>query len=96
MLVDALKLNEMIATLTTEVANLSAVIKSNDNAIRQMMEAMGTRLTRKEILERLRISDAGLRLWIKQGKFPAADVDNKWLLSEVIEWERKGIKRRAT
>jgi rRNA pseudouridine-1189 N-methylase Emg1 (Nep1/Mra1 family) len=96
MLMDLNRLNESIAALTTEVSMLSQAIKINEEALRIMMENRGDRITRKELLERLRISDAGLRLWIKVGKFPPADIDNKWLLSEVIEWERDAKKRRAT
>ncbi|MDM0045724.1 hypothetical protein QTH91_14635 [Variovorax dokdonensis] len=47
----------------------------------------GERLTRDEMLERLRISSKTLTDRVRKGQVPTPTSDGKWLLSEVLKWE---------
>lgn len=55
-------------------------------AVQHLAQIHGARLTRKEVLERMRMGKNGIPLLMSKG-FPKPMPDGKWLLSEVIEWE---------
>lgn len=68
------------------------------NELRLMREALsmlcnqvGARLTREQICERVGIHRNTLRTYIRERNFPKPGRDGKWLLSEVIEWERRSL-----
>lgn len=58
------------------------------NAVQTLTSMMGARLTRAELCERLRIHRNTLPKRMADPKFPRPGRDGKWLLSEIIEWER--------
>jgi len=49
---------------------------------------MGTRLTREQLAERLSVSTRTLYNRIEGGSVPRPGPDGRWLLSDVMEWER--------
>ena len=49
----------------------------------------GSRLSRAEVCDRLRIHRNTLPTYIKERGFPKPTRDGEWLLAEVIEWEAK-------
>ena len=57
-------------------------------AVQHLAQIHGARLTRKEVLERLRVSPNTLTKMVAEGRFPKP-VAGRWLLSEVIEWESR-------
>ena len=69
-----------------------------DAAIAQRLDALtkavllmsmqtGKRLTREDMCERLGIHRHTLRVRSQERGFPQPDINGKWLLSEVLEWE---------
>jgi predicted DNA-binding transcriptional regulator AlpA len=50
---------------------------------------LGTRLTREQFAERLNISTRTLYNRIESGSVPRPGPDGRWLLSDVMEWERR-------
>lgn len=58
------------------------------SAVAHLSALMGARLTRAEVVARLRISRNTLTTRIERDNFPKPGRDGKWLLSEIIEWER--------
>lgn len=56
-------------------------------AVSTMARMVGARLTRAEVLERLRVSRNTLNTYMDAKGFPRPGVDGKWLLAEIIEWE---------
>lgn len=66
---------ERLERLQTTVETLCALI--------------GTRLTRSEVLTRLRVSEKTLRERVRRGEYPSPGKDGKWLLSEIVEWESR-------
>jgi predicted DNA-binding transcriptional regulator AlpA len=71
-----------IETLAERVAELTT-------AVAQGFRLTGARLTRAEVLERLRVSRNTLDSYIKTKDFPTPGRDGKWLLAEIIEWEAR-------
>jgi len=57
-------------------------------AVISLTEMLGSRLTRAQMLERLRVSSNTLTAGVRDGRYPSPANDGKWLLSEVIEWEK--------
>ena len=57
-------------------------------AVQSMAAVMGTRLSRQQLCERLGIHRNPLARRMTDPGFPLPGSDGKWLLSEVIEWER--------
>lgn len=53
-----------------------------------MADMIGPRVTRAQMLERLRVSSNTLTAGVSNGRYPKPANDGKWLLSEVIEWEK--------
>ena len=49
---------------------------------------LGTRLTRAQLCERMGIHRNTLRTRAAERSFPKPDASGKYLLSEVLEWER--------
>ena len=66
---------DRLDSLTTTVATFARLV--------------GARLTRAEVLERLRISRNTLPVYIAERGFPKPCKDGKWLLAEVVEWEAR-------
>lgn len=62
-------------------------LKALRGAVTELVRLHGVRLTRSEMLTRLRVSDKTLRERVRLGKYPAPGKDGKWLLTEIIEWE---------
>ena len=58
------------------------------NAVQTLSAMMGARLTRAQLAERLGIHRNSLAKRLAEPGFPLPGKDGKWLLSEVIEWER--------
>ena len=70
----------------------------NEAAMTQRLDALtqavilmsmhtGKRLTREDMCERLGIHRHTLRIRSQERGFPQPDINGKWLLSEVLEWE---------
>ena len=66
-----------------------AILYRLDKLEQLIVRMRGDRLTRDEMLARLRISGKTMTDWVRRGKAPAPAVDGKWLLWEVLEWERE-------
>lgn len=58
-------------------------------AVMTMARIQGTRLSRAQLCERLGIHRNTLRTRAADRSFPKPDASGKWLLSEVLEWERQ-------
>lgn len=65
---------------------LEQKIDALTEAVKLLAQTHGTRLTRKEVLDRMRMGKNGIPLLLSRG-FPKPGPDGKWLLSDVIEWE---------
>ena len=63
-------------------------IEQLTSAVQALSAAMGARLTRAQLSERLGIHRNTLARRLSEPGFPQPDKDGKWLLSEVIQWER--------
>ena len=69
----------------SEIAELAENVKQLTAAVQEMA---GTRLSRAQVMDRLRIkSSKTLAEYVRHRHFPC-DVAGYWLLSSVIEWER--------
>ncbi|MBP6276524.1 MAG: hypothetical protein KA393_03855 [Limnohabitans sp.] len=64
------------------------------NAIHALTQAMGVRLTRAQMCERLKISRNTLTKRVKEPGFPLPDKHGAWLLEDVMQWERNSLKGR--
>ena len=58
-------------------------------AVQILARVQGTRLTRAQLCERLGIHRNTLRTRAADRSFPKPDASGKWLLSEVLDWERQ-------
>lgn len=58
------------------------------NAVQALSSQMGARLTRAQLSERLGVHRNTLARRLADPDFPLPGKDGKWLLSEIIEWER--------
>jgi predicted DNA-binding transcriptional regulator AlpA len=58
-------------------------------AVQAFARLAGSRLSRAEVCERLQVHRNTLRNYIADKGFPTPGKDGKWLLEEVIEWERR-------
>jgi predicted DNA-binding transcriptional regulator AlpA len=54
-----------------------------------MAQALGTRLSREQMCDRLGVHRNTLAKMSQEHGFPQPDRTGKWLLSEVIEWETR-------
>lgn len=68
----------------SEIAELSERVEALTAAVH---EAFGTRLSRAQVCERLRVCEKTLRTYVQKRGFPC-DVAGHWRLKDVIEWER--------
>lgn len=50
---------------------------------------LGTRLNRDQFAERLRVSSRTLYSRIENGSVPHPGPDGRWLLADIMEWERR-------
>lgn len=59
-------------------------------AVSLMARALGTRITREQLAQRLGVHRNTLRnRMASDGAMPRPGSDGKWLLSEVLEWEQR-------
>lgn len=58
-------------------------------AVVTLTQFIGPRLTREQVRERLGVSNPTLNKRIELGQFPRPGKDGRWLLSEILEWERR-------
>ena len=58
------------------------------NTVQTLTTLLGARLTRAQLSERLGIHRNTLSKRLLEPGFPLPGKDGKWLLSDVIEWER--------
>ena len=70
-------------------ATLVQRIELLTNAVQALSAMMGARLTRAQLSERLGVHRNTLAKRLAEPGFPLPGRDGKWLLSEVIEWERR-------
>jgi hypothetical protein len=70
-----------------------AILERFDRLERMIARMRGDRLTRDEMLERLRISSNTLTARVRNGDVPTPGKDGKWLLAEVLEWESRETAR---
>lgn len=71
----------------TEAAILER-IELLTNAVQTLTTMMGARLTRTQLCERLGIHRNSLARQMAKPGFPLPGKDGKWLLADVIAWER--------
>jgi transcriptional regulator with XRE-family HTH domain len=64
-----------------------AILERFDRMERLISRLLGERLTREEMLARLRVSSNTLTHRVRNKLVPSPGVDGKWLLAEVLEWE---------
>jgi predicted DNA-binding transcriptional regulator AlpA len=58
------------------------------NAVETLSQNMGTRLTRAELVDRLKIHRNTLATWLATDRhFPRPDKTGRWLLADVVAWE---------
>ena len=72
----------------SEVEELRRSVSDLSASIIVMARALGTRLNREQMCQRLDIHRNTLAKRQQEPGFPKPGRDGKWLLSEVIEWER--------
>ena len=72
----------------TNEAIMMQRIDALTSAVQFMASALGQRLTRPQLCTRLGVHRNTLTKLIKDPTFPTRGKDGKWLLSEIIEWER--------
>lgn len=58
------------------------------NAVQALSSQLGSRLTRAQLAERMGVHRNTLAKRIADPRFPQPGRDGKWLLSDIIEWER--------
>lgn len=72
--------------MTTEQALLQR-IDTLQHTVAALVQAIGPRLTREQLCQRRGIHRNTLAGLIERGIVPRPDVNGRWLLSEVIEYE---------
>ncbi|PUE06155.1 AlpA family transcriptional regulator [Limnohabitans sp. WS1] len=65
------------------------------DAINALTQAMGVRLTRAQMCERLKISRNTMTKRVKEPGFPLPDKHGFWFLADVMQWERNSSKGRS-
>lgn len=58
------------------------------NAVQALSSQLGSRLTRAQLAERMGVHRNTIGRRLAEPDFPQPGRDGKWLLSEIIEWER--------
>jgi predicted DNA-binding transcriptional regulator AlpA len=71
----------------SEVEELRRSVDDLSASVILMAQTLGTRLTREQMCERLKVHRNTLARMAQAPGFPQPDRTGKWLLSEVIEWE---------
>jgi len=66
-----------------------AILERFDRLERLIAKLHGERLTREEMVGRLRISGKTLTDRVRRGIVPSPGSDGKWLLTEVMDWESR-------
>ncbi len=78
--------------MSPELSILAQQLERVHDVLRQLVANTGDRLTREDMLKRLKLkSRTTLSTYIKQGRIPRPGKDGKWLLSEVMESEKKKL-----
>lgn len=77
--------------MAAELEALRKAVQVQADALKLMSRAMGTRLTRPQMCERLGVCGKTLTTRLRAGDIPKPGADGKWLLEEVIDWEIKRI-----
>jgi hypothetical protein len=72
--------------MTTEQALLQR-IDALQHTVAALVQAIGPRLTREQLCQRRGIHRNTLTSLMERGIVPRPDVNGRWLLSEVIEYE---------
>ena len=72
-------------------ATIIAELRLMREAFKTLCNQMGARLTRTQLCERMGIHRNTLATYMRERRFPQPGKDNKWLLSEVIEWESQHL-----
>ena len=73
----------------SEVQELERKIDAMAEAMKLMAQALGTRLNREQMCDRLGVHRNTLTKMAQAPDFPKPDRTGKWLLSDVIEWETR-------
>lgn len=71
----------------TNEAIMMQRIDALTSAVQFMASALGQRLTRAQLCNRMGVHRNTLAKLIKDPAFPLPGKDGKWLLSDVIAWE---------
>ena len=58
------------------------------SAIHELAQVMGARLNREQLSARLGVHRNTLAKRIREPRFPLPDKHGRWLLADVIQWER--------
>lgn len=72
----------------SEVEELRRSMDDLSASVILMAKALGTRLSREQMCERLKVHRNTLARRLQEPGFPQPGKDGRWLLSEVIEWEQ--------
>lgn len=68
-------------------ADLQAISERLDALTHAVHESLGTRLTRSQVLERVKVCSHTLTKMVRKEGFPAP-IKDQWRLADIIEWER--------
>ena len=67
--------------MTDELIALRAAVEQLTHVV------LGKRLTRAEVCDRIGRDTHTLTRWVREKRFPPS-IGGKWLLADVVEWER--------
>lgn len=82
------QINQAIETMQAKLDTLVQVVTT-------LCAQQGSRLNRQQFADRLGVHRNTLRTMLKRDRqMPRPGEDGKWLLSEVIEWEKRKSHRR--
>ncbi len=73
----------------TNEAIMMQRIDALTSAVQFMASALGQRLTRAQLCDRMGVHRNTLAKLMKDPTFPLPGKDGKWLLSEIVEWETR-------
>ncbi|MFC7410876.1 helix-turn-helix transcriptional regulator [Hydrogenophaga atypica] len=74
------------ATVGAEVESELGMLRE---AVMELVRLIGPRLTREQVCLRLGVARSTLAKRLEMGQYPRPGKDGKWLLSEILEWERR-------
>lgn len=72
-----------------------AILERFDRLEQLIARLAGERLTRAQMLKRLKVSTNTLTARLRTKSVPTPGTDGKWLLSEVLEWESRNAARKV-